>query len=759
MSGHESVTEGWSRNRRARLHAPTHGPYSSAASKPENMTLSAVTGFKRLALVVGALMVGVFGALAIVSFLIPKDQVREAVKSEIRAATGLDPLLRGDVSVSLFPYGQVTLTDVALGDGDGEPPLQAGRLVARLSFLPLLMGSVDIADITLDSPRIVVDIDESGRSNWRSLLPSLAHAAEPPAPSFSEIRISNGTLVVRDTYRNIFEYISDADLSLAWPAISRSFAVTGSIRYRGETLEIGGTLTNFAAALQGERSALKVRVAGAPLKFTFDGAIATHPTLKIEGATSADSPSLRRALLWLGKKPLPGGGFERLSLKAQTNLVGGTIALSQVNLELDGNVAEGVLTFAADGRQTLQGTLAVDHLDLTPYVSTVRLLAATEREWNRARLDLDGLKTADLDLRLSAGKVTIGSTSLGRTAIATNLRGGNLGVTIGESRGFGGLIRGSIGLARTDQGATFASQLQFDGINLERCINDLFGLKRIEGKGNLTIALEGHGPSVYAITRTLDGEATLTGAKGALTGLNVEQLLRRLERRPLSSGSEYRTGRTPFETLTVKMKIAKGEATVEDVELKGPAVRIELAGEASVPARDLDLKGVATLVAANANAKPFELPFSVQGRWDDPLLLPDAQILIQRSGAAAPLLEALRSRRDATRTPATSAAQPAAPQIQEAAPAPASAPLTKDAATPPALPATSATPAMEPTGSNPPAAQPVQPVVGTNPATPPAAREAAAAPESEKPTPAGATAPEGKTAPEAPAPAAAEKSE
>ena len=53
---------------------------------------------------------------------------------------------------------------------------------------------------------------------------------------------------------SIYEYISDADLSLAWPAISRSFAVTGSVRYRGEPMEIGVTLSNFAAALQGERS-------------------------------------------------------------------------------------------------------------------------------------------------------------------------------------------------------------------------------------------------------------------------------------------------------------------------------------------------------------------------------------------------------------------------------------------------------------------------------------------------------------------------
>lgn len=644
------------------------------------MTLSAVLGFKRLAFAVGALVLGVFGALAVVSFLIPKDQVREAVKSEIRAATGLDPLLRGDVSVSLFPYGQVTLTDVALGEGADEPPLQAARLVARLSFLPLLLGRIDIADITLAEPRILISVDDSGRTNWGGLLSSLGRAVEPEAPSFSEIRIDRGTVIVRDDYRKIYEYITNADLSLAWPAISRSFAVTGSANYRNENLEIGVTLANFAAALQGERSTLKVRVAGAPLKFTFDGAIATRPTLKIEGATSADSLSLRRALLWLGKKPLPGGGFERFSLKAQTNVVGGTIALSQVNLELDGNVAEGVLTFAADGRQTLQGTLAVDHLDLTPYLSTVRLLTAAEREWSRSRLDLDGLSTADLDLRLSAGKVTIGTTSLGRTAIATNLRAGKLGITIGESRGFGGVIRGSIGLARSEQGATFASQLQFDGINLERCIGELFGLKRIEGKGNMTVSLEGTGASVYALTRTLDGEATLTGTKGALTGLNVEQLLRRLERRPLSGLSEFRSGRTPFDALAIRMKITQGNVTVENVSMGGPAVRLALTGEASIPARDLDLKGVATLVSATANAKPFELPFAVQGAWDEPLLLPDAHVLIQRSGAAAPLLEALRARREAVRD---SSAQPADSPASEAGTlTPAAIPLNRDASMP-----------------------------------------------------------------------------
>ncbi|HET7536711.1 MAG TPA: hypothetical protein VFJ90_09670, partial [Candidatus Didemnitutus sp.] len=47
---------------------------------------------------------------------------------------------------------------------------------------------------------------------------------------------------------------------------------------------------------------------------------------------------------------------------------------------------------------------------------------------------------------------------------------------------------------------------------------------------------------------------------------------------------------------------------------------------------------------ASAAAPAFELPFMVQGPWDDPIILPDPQSRIQRSGAAQPILDAVRNR-------------------------------------------------------------------------------------------------------------------
>jgi AsmA protein len=623
--------------------------------------VTAAAGLKRLGIAIAAAAVAVFGALAVVSFLIPADQVREAVKAQISAVTGLDPMLRGIASVSLFPYGSVSLEDIALGDEDSdvEPALIADRLVARLRFFPLLAGRIEISDVLLVEPRISVTIDGNGRSNWTSLLDSLARTLDPGATrneslmGFSEIRITGGSITIRDEAHGVTETLSNTDMSLAWPSISRSFAATGRFRWRGEAVEASTSLADFAAALKGDRSGVKIRLASPLLKVAFDGALASRPTLKIDGTLSADANVLRQALIWLGQQPLPGGGFGRFALKAQTNMVGGTIALSGVNLELDGNTAEGVLTFAADGRQTLQGTLAADALDLTPYLSTVRLLTSNKREWSRMPIVLDGLNGMDFDLRLSAGKVTLSGAALGRTAIAANLRGGKLTVTVGESRAFGGVIKGSLLLAKAEPGAELKSQLQFSEVDLDACIGELFGVRRLEGKGNLGFVIEGSGDSVFDLTRTLSGTATLTGRQGAITGLNVEQLLRRLERRPLSGGNEFRSGRTPFERLTVEIKISQGTASIEDVSLEGAAVKLALAGSASIPARDLDLKGTARLIkASTGDAETFELPFVVQGPWDDPIMLPDPQILIRRSGAAAPLLDAVRERRarDAVRS-------------------------------------------------------------------------------------------------------------
>src|SRR6516164_4185267 len=164
--------------------------------------LIVATGFKRLAIAVAAMVAAAFVTLIALSFLIPAAAVRDAVAKQIQAVTGLDPILRGDVSVSLFPSGTASFRNVLLGDDrTGEPAVVADELTARLRYFPLLAGRIEIADVTLVRPTITVSFATDGQTNWAGLVESLAHALAPNPnidASFSEIGINDGTIVVRD---------------------------------------------------------------------------------------------------------------------------------------------------------------------------------------------------------------------------------------------------------------------------------------------------------------------------------------------------------------------------------------------------------------------------------------------------------------------------------------------------------------------------------------------------------------------------------
>jgi AsmA protein len=212
-----------------------------------------------------------------------------------------------------------------------------------------------------------------------------------------------------------------------------------------------------------------------------------------------DSLSLRNALRWTGQPPPGSGGFGRFALKARANVVGASIALTNVNVELDGNVAEGVMTYANNGRQTLQATLAAGALDFTPYISTFRLLASGARDWNRQLFDLNSLSTTDLDMRLSAAKVTVGPTKLGRTAFGANSarrRAGaerRRGADVWRHRQ--GLVRDrAFRRGRRRQGAVPVHRCRPAGLR-QRIVRH----HKLSGRGNLNVSLVASGSSPFGL--------------------------------------------------------------------------------------------------------------------------------------------------------------------------------------------------------------------------------------------------------------------
>lgn len=608
------------------------------------MALTMARAIKRLGAPIAALLGVALIGLVAASWLVNRDALREAVEAQIRGVTGLDLVVKGPVDISVFPGSRVSFHDVRLKDeGGAAPALQVDVLTANLRLLPLLLQRFEIADLKMLRPHIHVVRTADGKSNWTPFIQTIARTMKPGAKdqvSFSEIRIQDGVLTYADA-KHARQKLHDIDLSLAWPSISRSFAATGQFNWHGERVSGSIGFSDFLAALSGDRSGLKARLSSDLLKLAFDGTVTNRSSVMMEGTLAIDSPSLRSAMEWTGQAAPPGGGFGRFALKARANVVGPSVALTNVNVELDGNVAEGVMTYSDNARQTLQATLAADALDFTPYISTFRLLARGAHDWNRQLFDLNALSATDLDMRLSAARVTIGSSTLGRTAFGANLRGGRLALSVGEAQAYGGMAKGSFMVARAGANADVKSDFQFTNVDLHSCASELFGFNSLSGRGNLDVSLAASGSSPFGLAQSLDGSARLTGHDGAIAGFDVKRLLMRLERRPLSGGS-FRSGLTPYNKLLVSVKFSHGIATADDIRIESPTTRVTLTGTASVAGRQYDLKGVASLISSKSGASEFDLPFIVQGPWDDPLIFPDPDSLIRRAPAAASLLEAVK---------------------------------------------------------------------------------------------------------------------
>src|SRR3981081_1173628 len=303
------------------------------------MSLTMAQGMKRLGMPIAAFLGLALIGLIATSWFLNRDALRQAVEAQIRAVTGLDLVVNGAIDVSVFPGRYFSFQDVGLkGGATSDPALRVDVLTANLRLLPLLLRRFEISDVMMLRPTIRVIRDGNGESNWTPFVETIAKTMKPGAEnqvSFSEIRIQDGVLNYEDATNHVSESLGDIDLSLAWPSISRSFAATGQFDWRGERVDGSISASDFIAALSGDRSGLKARLASAPLKLAFDGTVANRTSMMMEGTLTIDSPSLRNALRWTGQAPPGSGGFGRFALKARANVVGPSIALTHAHIERD----------------------------------------------------------------------------------------------------------------------------------------------------------------------------------------------------------------------------------------------------------------------------------------------------------------------------------------------------------------------------------------------------------------------------------------
>src|SRR5215469_10228499 len=165
--------------------------------------------FWRTLAVIGGIVVLLLVAVAIAIRSVDVREFVAPLQQRVKAATGRDLAIRGDISLKFGLEPKLVIDDVALSNASwAKQPqmISAKQIEAQIALLPLLHKRFEVVSFKLISPAIDLETDPGGKGNWE--FPALGGSprAGAPAPSggtlgafaVGDLAISDGALTYRD---------------------------------------------------------------------------------------------------------------------------------------------------------------------------------------------------------------------------------------------------------------------------------------------------------------------------------------------------------------------------------------------------------------------------------------------------------------------------------------------------------------------------------------------------------------------------------
>jgi uncharacterized protein involved in outer membrane biogenesis len=599
---------------------------------------------KRLALLV-LVIIGLIGlAIAAAPLIAATDMSKRRIANQIEEWTGHRVTFVGEPRVKLFPFLTLTIEDAKIGGEagpDGEPFVAMDKLTCKLRLLPFLMGRAEVAEFQLVRPVFRLMVDAAGNANWvpgKNSLASEARTATTPDQiaeiKLGRFKIVDGTIIYDNRQDDRHEELDQLRLDLRWPELAEPVSGIGAFNWRNELVEFNIAVSQPLDLIAGDASPARFGIASRPVRVSFTGTANGLATLQLEGETTVTTPSVRRVVEWLGvpmeSGPILGAGL----IEGDLNWIGPSLTFPTAHIELDGNVADGSVSIdLSRQRPRMQGTLALERLDLSAYLETLQATINADGGWQAAPTDMPLLDLADLDIRLSAGEILVGSVRIGKSAAAVTVNDGRLDVDIGEAQFYGGSLEGDAWVKAEGGAAAGSARIALENTPAAVALADLLGLSLVEGATSARIALDGEGETWGDFAATLSGTADVDISDGALVGFDLghfAELSGAYDVADPAPGS----GTVPLTSLTAKLTLADGKLTGEDIVVAGNGFTITLGGEVSMIDLGVRAKGVLNAKPAKGDADSRrDIPFVVSGSWYSPFLLPDYERLIRRGAS------------------------------------------------------------------------------------------------------------------------------
>jgi AsmA family len=484
-----------------------------------------------------------------------------------------------------------------------------------------LAGDPHITALTLFEPRInLISADNVEEAQAvTTLLTNFLRSDR--RPSLTALRVLGGDVTL-DGARWL------EDLNITVGNVARSdLRVAASGRYRGQPLRLSAVVAG--ASVPAHRPIIWQLQAG-DLAAGFDGVLLSPPSLDAEGRLSVvlAAGALRSRPLSLPREAallLDGvtvGGNARMILPA--------VQLRDVVIARGQNRLQGALELnLAPSDLRLGATLHSDSLDMSVLGRGLADALAVPgwREVLLGRAFSGGawLAAVTADIRLSVGRIALGSVTVSDAALSAKLGHGRFEVAMSNARVAGGSVKGRVNLWSSGEQISLRAALQADQIDAGVLPGPAAG-RILSGTFTGQAAVEGTGASASEMLRRSDGRGSFSLRDGEFSGLDAERFLRRAD----AAQATLPDGRSRFQLLNTAWRLNQGVVTITEGVVRGLLWQGQVEGSADLNGGGL-LDFLARLSLEGPESAREQRLIRLQGPFASPLLGPAGAIPFRRS--------------------------------------------------------------------------------------------------------------------------------
>jgi uncharacterized protein involved in outer membrane biogenesis len=339
---------------------------------------------KRLLIGGGGIVALLVAALVALPALIDVNSYKPLIVSQVKTATGRDLVIDGPISLSLLPTPTVSVTGVKFFNAPGSKNanmVEVKSVTVKPSLLALLGGSIEVSEVTLVEPKIVLEINAEGKPNWE-FTPSVAEAkpaaAKPSTPrplSLGRLTIDNGTLIFSDSKAGLSVVADKANFTASVGSIDGPYSLAGDASINGAPLRLD--LAVGARGSKGHTADLALQAGGG--KLGFKGTLSElGAAAKVSGVASASAESLTTfvgTLVKLAGQPepaLPPILAGKFSFDGGIDVSQTAFAARDFKMALGQDSGSGSLSVALKPRLAVEGKIAVPKLDLDRWLAALQ---------------------------------------------------------------------------------------------------------------------------------------------------------------------------------------------------------------------------------------------------------------------------------------------------------------------------------------------------------------------------------------------------